>query len=1287
MAGVLALGLLPTVALVQSSSFAATEPGVGTLGKSETGLWIVQLEEPSLATYEGGIAGLEATSPEVTGAPQLDVNTPEARAYLAHVQDGHDEFAHRAERALGRDVALEREYHTVLNAVAVEAEPAEAARLVDLPGVAAVYPETIRELATDVSHETIGSPSIWNGDTGTDVGTRGEGVLVGVLDSGINPDHPSFAAVDGDGYQHENPLGEGRYLGVCDPGNTQQPNESICNDKLVGAWAFDYRSLSAIDSDGHGTHTAATAVGNVHEATFPVGDSTFTRIVSGVAPRANLVTYRVCVADCPITAILAGIDQAVTDGVDVLNYSISGSDDPWNDPVELAFLEATNAGVFVAAAAGNNGPEASTVAHTGPWVTAVAATTTSRVFAQTLDVTEPDAPDGLTGVAAVPGAGGPGVTEPIEAPIVDAGTVDAGNERACSPLPTGAFDGAIALIERGTCSFDQKVEHAAAAGADAVVVTNTAGGPPTTMGGLAGTTIPAVMIDRTDGHALRAFLADTTGPVLVRLNPETELVTDTDWANVVADFSSRGPSRFDLVAPTLAAPGVNILAAGAGGADRYEVMQGTSMASPHVAGAGALMTALHADWSPTQIRSALASSADPQALVAGNGMTDAGIFEQGAGLMDLNAAARAGLVLDETYANFLAADPAPSVGGDPRTLNLPALVDSDCAGSCTWTRTVTNVADTTATYTARVDTPNGLNVTVSPATITLEPGQSRTVEFVAEVVDLPAREWTTASVSWSTSSTHASGVDIAETRFPVAVIPAAAQLTVEPGRIIGEQAPGTRTEHTVTIGNTGGLDLSWRIAGEDGEQGRTLRPAGRTAITATAPEQAEASAGPTLARNPRYLPSGTDTGQSAPQSPDQAEGTTTLTHSESQRIVPNNTVACSAEGLTADNGYLRTFTLEDFAIHDDFEVTEVSFGVEAVNLAPSTVTVRLYTLDAEPLTYGNLTEIGSADVTLTPQALRMVTVPVRGTVPAGSTLVVELDAPDTSLTSGFFPGSNAEGETAPSYLRSEACGIPEPSPMSALGFPGTHLVMNVTGVTDSPDTRLPEWVDVQPASGTVAAGRSQDVTVSFDSTGMSPGETYEATLVVESNDPNRPFVPIPLSLVVTEDGGQTPGGPSEASEEIVVTVPEDSDAGSLLVSVDPNDRTVRLPELTSVGDRLSTSGELRPVTVSDTRDADPGWDVSAQVSDFSSTTASFGGGFLGWLPLVESVTEGQVVLPGLAVDPGFPTGDGLSVPRVLASAAAGSGKGSAVLGAEVRLEVPTNTTPGVYTALLTVTAI
>src|SRR5690606_15450065 len=269
-------------------------------------------------------------------------------------------------------------------------------------GVAAVVPDEVRELATDVSHDLIGSASFWDGDTGTDLATRGEGVIVGLLDTGINPHHPSFAATAGDGYVHTNPFGSGNFLGVCDPSH---PNpEPIGDAKLIGECNFHPSSPNAQDVQGHGSHVASTIAGNIHEATFTMGNSTITRTIQGVAPRANIVSYLVCFPTCPVSSSVAAADQAIADGVDVLSFSISGTDSPWTDLVDLAFLEAYQAGIFVAAAAGNEGPGAGTVAHTGPWNAAVAASTHERVVGHTVDVFTDSGPvPGLTGLLAPPG--------------------------------------------------------------------------------------------------------------------------------------------------------------------------------------------------------------------------------------------------------------------------------------------------------------------------------------------------------------------------------------------------------------------------------------------------------------------------------------------------------------------------------------------------------------------------------------------------------------------------------------------------------------------------------------------------------------------------------------------------------------------------------------------------------------------------------------------------------------------------------------------------------------------
>ncbi|MFS8499202.1 MAG: S8 family serine peptidase [Micromonosporaceae bacterium] len=800
----------PQPALAQQPEAVTVPPHATVRADSppRSGLWLVQLEEPSLATYRGGRPGLAATSPLVTGARTLDVTSPRSRAYLGHLADRQAEVTARMERVLGRTPQVVYAYRNVVNALAVRVDAEEAARLAELPGVASVTPDEELRLDTDVSHDLIGSAAVWDGDTGPGLATRGEGVIVGLLDTGVNPDHPSFAAVDGDGYRHTNPFGPGTYVGVCDPAHPQ--HEDICNDKLIGAWNFALFSSSAVDDNGHGSHVASTMAGNRHEAVFTVGNDQYTRTIQGVAPRANIISYRVCDPSCFTSATVAAVEQAITDGVDVLNFSISGPDNPWGNIVDQAFLEAFAAGVFIAASAGNDGPGAGTVAKTAPWNAAVAATNTVRLIAQRLDVVDPAAPPELIGLAAVPGEG-PQVQTAVEAPVRYAGAVDDGNDNGCAPFPGGVFEGAVALVRRGDCNFSVKVDNAAAAGAIATVVFNQFAGPAFVMGGLEATTIPALMVTRDDGERLAAFLA-THPDAVVRIDTETVVVGDEEWASVVADFSSRGPSRFDLLAPTFAAPGRGILAAGAAVGDdplQYRFMQGTSMASPHGAGAGALLKALHPDWSPAQIRSALATTADRTGLVKEDGVTPADPFDVGSGLLDLSRAAAVGVVLDETYDNFVQADPA--TGGDPKALNLPAMVDHNCDQVCSFTRRLTSVADVTATYTATTEAPEGMVVTVTPAEFTLAPGATQELTVTVDVSDLVGGDWVFAGVDLVTDAAHASGTPVAGVHLPVAVIPAEPVLTVEPEELSSVQDVAQTVTQEVTIGNAGGAQMQWQL--------------------------------------------------------------------------------------------------------------------------------------------------------------------------------------------------------------------------------------------------------------------------------------------------------------------------------------------------------------------------------------------------------------------------------------------------------------------------------------------
>jgi hypothetical protein len=201
-------------------------------GVSETGLYVVRLSDPALASYTGGIAGLVATSPEATGMPKLDASTAAAQAYITYLNQKQNQFTESVDRSIGRSVEVAYNYVGVLNAVALRVSHEEAEKIASFPGVAAVYGDTLREMETEVGPVLIGAPSIWNGNTGAGVASRGEGIIIGVIDSGINFAHPSFAATDGDGYTHTNPYGAGVYRGWC------AVNPGYCNAKLVGAYGL-----------------------------------------------------------------------------------------------------------------------------------------------------------------------------------------------------------------------------------------------------------------------------------------------------------------------------------------------------------------------------------------------------------------------------------------------------------------------------------------------------------------------------------------------------------------------------------------------------------------------------------------------------------------------------------------------------------------------------------------------------------------------------------------------------------------------------------------------------------------------------------------------------------------------------------------------------------------------------------------------------------------------------------------------------------------------------------------
>ncbi|HUF98891.1 MAG TPA: S8 family serine peptidase, partial [Ilumatobacter sp.] len=395
----------------------ATGPGVST--------YLVRLADPAVPSYQGGKVGLPATSPE--SGQRLDTDSARVANYEDFLVAQQDSFVGRVDRTIGRSANVKFTYQYAANGLAIGLTADEVLAIASDPSVISITPDVQRVLHTDAGPSWIEADQLWNADPdlGLPADYLGEGIIIGTIDTGISPNNPSFADVGDDGYDHTNPLGAGVYVGVCDdtPGNTQYDPTFPCNDKLIGAWEFDdINGGSAVDYDGHGSHTASTSGGSVVTSVTVTTASGFTTPafdIAGVAPHANVISYLGC---CSISGLTMSIDQAIADGVDVINYSIgsTASSATWDDFDTVGFLEARAAGIFVGAANGNSGPNFATTGSPAdaPWITSVGASTHNRHNGNILTT--------LTSTnGSLPDIHGKGVTGPlaVAAPIVDAASV------------------------------------------------------------------------------------------------------------------------------------------------------------------------------------------------------------------------------------------------------------------------------------------------------------------------------------------------------------------------------------------------------------------------------------------------------------------------------------------------------------------------------------------------------------------------------------------------------------------------------------------------------------------------------------------------------------------------------------------------------------------------------------------------------------------------------------------------------------------------------------------------
>jgi subtilisin family serine protease len=804
--------------------------------------YIVRLHDLPVATYDGRIDGLASTKGKLNHTPGKHgkPNNNHGAEVSAYRQYLHSQQQAVMKLAQGKGIknAIRHQFTDSLNAFTIDLTQQQAAALATLTQVDLVQRAGLRPMLTDRGPQFIGADQVWTGNTFPGGDYMGEGIIVGELDSGINTDnHPSFAAQGGDGYAVTNPLGSGTYLGDC------AANASLCNDKLIGVWSWPVvtdtyqgvRPANGKDYSGHGSHTASTAAGNIvlnvpymgpspgsgigHGVPTtnpgnPAGNFSFAQ-VSGVAPHANIIAYQVCypVSGCPDEAILLATEQAINDQVDVINFSIGGTERfPWNDPIALAFLSARDAGIAVAAAAGNAGPNFYTLDHSAPWYIQVAAETHDRVLGTsnankggiTLGGTAPNIPvfNATTPTGGISPLGtDPAQTYNLVVPSAMTPPLDA---YCNTPFPPGTFQPTdIVVCKRGTITRVGKAFNVQAGGGGGIVVTNNnTNGTPPDANDLSSDDvypIPGIQLQASQGSSLITWITTKAGTHTVQIaaNTVTRAINAANGSQL-APFSSRGPSStyFGSLSPNISAPGVRIFAAysdehpfddpNLAASRDWAVLDGTSMATPHVTGTMALVRQAHPDWTPAEVQSALEMTAKD--IVKGNDngtgtLYPVGIYRAGNGQVDAQAAVNAGLVMDETADNFAIAN--PDNGGDVLQLNLPQLVNTFCQGVCSWVRTVRATRDGTWTtsnapfiyeqFQNLIYTEERAKLTVTPSQFTLKAGQTQTLLVTADMTDVQYQQGgdgsrTTEQVElWSKLSFTPSDPAIPVAQWPISL--------------------------------------------------------------------------------------------------------------------------------------------------------------------------------------------------------------------------------------------------------------------------------------------------------------------------------------------------------------------------------------------------------------------------------------------------------------------------------------------------------------------------------------
>ena len=808
-------------ALPLTSAQAADAAPAGDSGDKATvardsftaGRYLVMLREPSATSYAGTNPRYAAT--KARPGEQFNSSRASVAAYAAHLRSSQADVA----RSVGTGV--DQSYTIASNGFSAHLTAEQATQLSTDSRVLLVQKDAV------VHADTWNTPNFL-GLTGKDGawtthgGQRnaGDGIVIADLDSGIWPESKSFAGAaltetpttkwdisrSGTATRMEKSDG-GVFNGECQV--TVDFTADDCNTKLISARAYNQGYLasgkeiiaedydSPRDGNGHGTHTASTAAGDIVDNVKTEGVKFGT--VTGMAPAARIAAYKVLWATEDGRAsgvnsdIVAAIDDAVSDGADVINFSISGATDTVIDAAEIAFEGAAEAGVFVAASAGNEGPGASTVAHNSPWLTTVAASTHYN-FDNTLV---------LGNGAKIVGASVNKTAVP-SSPLIRSGDAvvaggDADDAALCGPdtLDTAAVTGKIVICNRGVYDRVAKSAEVARAGGVGMVLANLT---PNSLDADFHS-VPTVHIDDVAAQKVFGYVAAKGGAATARIEPSN--ITDhAAPLPQVAGFSSRGPATAndaDLLKPDIAAPGVSVLAAVAPPSNsgrKYDLYSGTSMSAPHIAGLAAFMQGVHPTWTPMQIKSAMMTTATKLKDADGKASND--VFAGGAGQVTPKKFFNPGLFVTSDarqWRGFITGQGldthVPALAA--KDLNGPSLAQGQVTSATSFTRTFTSAMK--GTWKVWVSVPGFTATSSAPTLVAKRVGDIEDLTFDFTRTTAPLGEFAMGWVTLTGPTT---------VRMPIALRPVSVKA---PASVQGTGVSGS-VEVPITAGFTGDLPVN-----------------------------------------------------------------------------------------------------------------------------------------------------------------------------------------------------------------------------------------------------------------------------------------------------------------------------------------------------------------------------------------------------------------------------------------------------------------------------------------------